>query len=473
MLLSPSLPRPDLGDRRTQLALGASALVGLLAGFAVAIGTGNLRLTAELGALACAPLLLAVMLTRPYVLPYGLYVMLVPFDNMLKLGSAGTLTKLLGIATAVFVALYAMRVRGLARPPLSLYLWLAYAAWALLSVIWAPVGASNLAVGLEQLVSVTLLFTVLAVAPIDEPRLRGICVAIVLGGVLASLYGMYLLHQSPAMAGDEGRLMLDVGSRTIDPNHFANSLLAPLAIALVTLLHARRPARIAVALGALAILLAGIAVSLSREALLGAILVGVVTIAFSRRRLLGFALALPAVALVPLLVPGIGARMALALTTGGAGRTSIWHVGWLAFREHPFFGWGIGTALDAYDRNYLAVFQLYNAGWHRPPHNTILHAAIELGIVGAVLLLLGYAATFRQLAGIGRGDGLYDLRVAFTAALVALGFVSLFIDLGIYKYFWLVLAAIAQLRTVRLTRAVPQPVTVVYEPPPAVAAARA
>ena len=107
--------------------------------------------------------------------------------------------------------------------------------------MWSPdVPAATMLV--QTLASLVLLYAVLSVAPLDELDLRRICTFIILGGVAASLYGIYLIHSAPQMAGDFGRLMINVGERTIDPNHFANSLLAPIALAFVAL-HLDRAGR--------------------------------------------------------------------------------------------------------------------------------------------------------------------------------------------------------------------------------------
>jgi O-antigen ligase len=299
------------------------------------------------------------------------------------------------------------------------------------------------------------MYAILSVSPIGERDLRAIAACAVIGGVVSSLYGIYLLHGASAamQAGDYGRLMIDVDNRTIDPNHFANALLAPLALALVGLLHARKPGPLLAYGGAVLAIAAGQLISLSREALLGSVLLCAVVILFSKRRVLGLAIGIPAIALVPLAVPSIGQRMIEAGTTGGAGRTFIWHIVWHAIQVHPLFGWGSGGAIEAYDRSYLTVYALVHQSWSRPPHNTPLHIILELGLVGFVLALLAFGSAFRQFAGIRAGDGLYDLRVALTASVIALGFVSLFIDLANYKYLWVVLIAMAQLRTVAQSRA--------------------
>ena len=447
--------------------LGTTVLGALIVAFVYTIGTGDWRLTLLVAGVAVAPALLVLALKRSYLFPYGLYVVLVPFDNMLKISGAGTLTKMLGIASTIFIIIYAIRRKGLNKPPLALYFWCAYMAWTLLSSMWT-VNVGEAMIDMQQTFSLVLMFAVLAVAPVEERDVRAICACLVFGGIAASIYGMYLLHESPVLAsagGEHGRLMINVANRTIDPNHFANSMLAPLAIALVGLLNARKVSHALFSAAAIVILTAGILMSVSREALLGCVVIAAVLVWFSRRRVLGLIIGIPALAAVPILFPVVGARMADAASSGGAGRTGIWHIGYLAWKAHPIIGWGAGGSLDAYDKYYLSVYQLYTTGWTRPPHNTPLHAAIELGLIGLTLMLLGYLSMFRLFKGIKRDDRLYDMRVALTASLLALGLASLFIDLANYKYVWLVFATIAQMATVaRLQRMAAA--RAVYEPPP-------
>jgi O-antigen ligase len=466
MLSSGSLLRPDLGDRRTRLALGVAVMGALIAAFIYTIGTGDVRLTVLVAALAIAPALLVLAIKRSYLFPYGIYVVLIPFDNMLKISGSGTLTKMLGILSTLFIIVYAFRRKGLNPPPLTLYVWLAFLMWLLISLTWT-VDASNGFYDAQSMISLIGMYAVLSVAPVEERDLRAICTCLVLGGIASSFYGMYLLHDQPlaqTIGGDAGRLMINVDNRTIDANHFANAMLTPIALSLVALLNSRKTLVILGSIVALAILFAGELMSLSREAMLACAVIVTLCVFFSRRRVLGFGILAGLVALVPVVIPTIGQRLSDALATGGAGRTSIWQVAFNAFKEHPFFGWGAGGAVEAYDRGFLKVFQFYNTGWGRPPHNTALQTAVELGVVGLLILLVAYFATFRQFRYVRRGDSLYDLRVAFTAALIGLGICSMFIDLSNYKYFWILLATIAQLRTVARSR-VAMP-AVVYEPPP-------
>ena len=467
MLSSGKILRPDLSDRRMWLALGLTAMGAVIAALVYAIGTGDVRLTVLVAGIALAPALLVLAVKRSYLFPYGLYVAMIPFDNMLNISGAGTLTKLLGILSIAFIVVYAFRRKGLTAPPFTLYVWLAFLLWLLVSMFWT-VDVNNGLTDVQSMASLIIMYAVLSVAPVEFRDLRAICVCIVLGGIASTFYGIYLLHDQPLLAAgsDPGRLMIKVDNRTIDANHFANAMLTPIALCLVAVLNSRRARTIVVALLALGLLLTGQLMSQSREALLATVVILLITIAFSKRRILGLTIAGAAVALSPIFFPQMGQRLTDALATGGAGRTSIWQVVFAAFQQHPFFGWGAGGSVEAYDRGFLKIFQSYNAGWGRPPHNTVLQTAVELGVIGLVLILVAYFATFRQFKGIRRGDSLFDLRIAFTAALVGLGICSMFIDLANYKYFWVLLASIAQLRTIAATRSHGAAPQAVYEPPP-------
>jgi O-antigen ligase len=451
VLRSRSLARFHLGDRRVALALFAALLVVACAAVAYAIGTGDYVMAASLLALGCVPALLVVAVRRPYVFPYALFVVLVPFDNLLFIGGGETLTKVFAALSAAFIMLYVVRSGRLSPPPLAVALWLSYLGWCVLSLLWAAdsVHAPPAAV---QTATVVLFYVLLAVAPVGDRDFFIICGAIVAGGVLATAYGMYFVHSSPSMLVD-GRAVLRVGSHMIDPNDLGNALLAPFALALAGALNGRTPKVVVASLATVAILVCGMLLTISREALIGAVIIAAVSIWLSRARLLGFAIGIPAVVAIPFLVPSIAQRMAEAWATGGAGRTSIWAVGLQAFTQRPWLGWGVGSWSEAFDSTYISVYQHYVTGWDRPPHDTLLRAGMELGVVGVLLWTAAYLAAFFQLRGIVPGDRLYPVKIALVASLCGYWFVSFFIDMAFPKYLWVVLGAVAQLRTVARGRA--------------------
>lgn len=444
--------RTALSERGALRVIAAIGIVLFLLGVGVAVSSGDLKIVAILVGLLAAPFLIALALQRPFLFPYGLYVVLVPFDNLLSLGAGGTLTKLTGALTILAVLIAIVRGRRVVRPTLTVPVAIVFTFWMLLTTFWAP----DFGLAMQDVTttfSLVALYVVLSIAPVEERDLRTICTMIVISGVAAALYGIWYFHQNPPST--DGRLFVDVSGRRIDPNGFADSLLAPFALALVGLVQSRRIHTLLGSLAALAVLGEGVLITLSREAMLGCVGVGIVVVLMSRRRLLALALMVPAVGLVLVFVPAVLGRLTDAVTTGGAGRTSIWQVDIAAWLQHPLFGWGAGSAFAAYSANLLRVAPRDFAGWDRPPHNVPLNMLLDGGLIAFVLVAVGYGLIFRQLARIPRGDRLYDLRVAFTAALVAVGIVSLFIDNGTDKYVWVVLCTIAQLRIVSLGQAAP------------------
>ncbi len=457
-----------LADRRTMLTAGGGVLAVFVAIIVVSVGRGDFMLAGILLAIAVAPLLILLALMRPYLFPYGLYVVLIPFDDLLGLGGGnGTLTKLIGIAAALALVVYAARSRRIVRPPLAVAAALLYVLWMLISSLWAvdPNAAFKM---LQTTFSLIVMFLVLSSAPLEEADLRTVCGLMVLSGVLAAAYGIWFFHQHPPSS--DGRLMLNVSQgHQIDANIFADSLLAPLALAVVSLLHARNVQIVLAMIASIALLGEAIVISLSREAMLGCVAIAVVIVMMSRKRIVALALLIPTLVVVPLVIPAIGERIATAASTGGAGRTSIWTVDLHAWAMHPVFGWGAGSAVEAYSRNLLRVGPRTFEGWDRPPHNVPLETLVDMGVIGLVLVVAMFWLVYRMLRTARRGEGLYDLRIGLTAAFAAMIVVSFFIDDINEKYLWLVLCTMAQLRIVARSRAAPE--HVVYAPPVQPAAA--
>lgn len=449
-----ALRRIDVSDRNVQagLAIGALVLVGLW--LALGIGNGEYDRIAIVFGLLAAPFAIVLALRRPLLFPYGLYVIFIPFDNMLSLGSAGTLTKYLALLAFAALAVHIVRTRRFVKPGRTFYLFGVFWLFAVVGVMWTPDVNSGLQF-VQSFGLIIALYGILAIAPLDERDLRTILTCVVVGGVLSVIYALIVFHDSLGVPSDTGRLVVNVDNRAIDPNHFANALLAPIAITLVALLHARKPVLLLGALAALALFGTAIVMTLSREAMLACVLMIGVIIAFSRRRLIASAITVPVLVLIPLLVPSIGARMQNALLEHGGGRNYIWQVVLLAWQQHPWVGWGTGAAITAYNANYLRVHTQHIEVWSRPPHNMYLHVAVELGVLGLILFCAALFASFGDLRGVSREHPLYDVRVMLTASLVALFFVAMFIDLADYKYMWVVIALAAQYRLVVKRSAAP------------------
>jgi O-antigen ligase len=272
---------------------------------------------------------------------------------------------------------------------------------------------------------------------------------LVAGGLAAAAYGAQAFYHDPALvqSGTTARLVIRAGSVSIDPNHFGNALLFPLAIITMWALRSRSIAAKLVGIAGIALLTVAILLSGSREALAGVLLILAYYLLRSRYRL-QLAIAAAAIFAVATTVQtSVWLRFASVLDTGGSGRTSIWAVALEAAKHRPVHGFGIGNFQQAYDLYYLAVHQTYPFGFSSPAHSLVLHYLVELGFVGLALIALFFWSEFRSLRHIGKSGELRDYRIAMEGSLIAIAFVSLTIDLFTYKYAWLVFFMIALMRS--------------------------
>ena len=202
-----------------------------------------------------------------------------------------------------------------------------------------------------------------------------------------------------------------------NPIQFARQSADGLLIAVyVTLASTRRWARIP-ALLLLPILAVALLAAGSRGPVLGGI-VGLVTLfavlaqnRSARRRLLAAAGAgLIASIAASQLVPGGSISRSVSFLTGAGsglssnGRTHVWAEAWNHFLAHPLFGLGTGSfyAID---------------GVEHYPHNLLLEAAVELGLVGVVLVGGFLVAALVSMVRARATQGAGDLQVAVVIAL--------------------------------------------------------
>jgi O-antigen ligase len=437
----------------------AAAVVLFSAAAVTLLVSGPSTIVLGLVALLLAPLFLYVALRRPLDFPFGLYVLLVPFDNLLGLGTFGTLTRLLGIVAGVFLMIWILRRRDALPISRPLAIIFALAAWILASSFWAI----NQGVAVQLVptyVGLFLLYAVLSSIPISPSQFRILLWLVVGGSLCAAGYGIDIFYHHPNYAATDGpaRLIMESGSASIDPNHFADVLLFPVAIVIMWSLRARNILAKLAGIGALVVLVTAILLSGSREGFTGILLICVYYLVRSRYRFQLAAVGAAFAVAIATTQTALWARFSTVLDTGGSGRTSIWAVGLEAAKHNFFFGYGIGNFQNAYNLFYLGVRQTYPYGFDSPAHNIVIHYVVELGVVGLGLLVWFFCAQFRSLKDIGKTSELYDDRVTMEAALIAIIGVSMTIDLFTYKYAWLVFSMIALLRNASLPSRVKEPI---------------
>ncbi len=431
----------------------------VIAILAVAAATGAIMLAGTKTGIALA--LLAVLgpicgylaLTQPLVMPFGLFLLLVPFDNLLALSTFGTLTKLIAIASGAMLLLWMLRTRRVVIPDRSIKWWGAFALWVVCSMLWAVDPKVGLA-RLETLFELMALFGAVSLMPVDRRQLGWIVTTIIAGGVLASLYGAYVFRSGTDVSKD-GRLFLANQSTIIDPNHFAAALILPLCLALMSAVSVRGWIPRGALLLALLALGGGIAVASSRGSFLAIVVAFVYLLIRSRKRLAIGAVAVCGFGVAIALYSNVLMRFSNAISTGGAGREDIWRVGVAAFKLSPIVGFGFGNFQYAFDRAYTLVSQHYYTHWHRDAHDIFLSTAVELGVIGLALLVTVIWKQIRSLRLIQPENSLYSLRLAIEAGAIGVLTASIFLDTTTMKYFWLVFILTALTRNAAISEGVP------------------
>lgn len=443
-----------------------NALNAVSAGFAIlaCAGVAALAITALAGtktgvALALisigGPVLGYVAIVAPLVFPFGLYVLLVPFDNILNVGAFGTLTKLLAIVAGAAIIFYLVRTKRAVAPPRSLLLWCAFLAWATLTAFWA-IDQGAVFRMLPTAIELLILYAAISVLPAERSNFRYVALATIGGGILAAAYGAYLFHHGIDLYYG-GRLRITTDTGAIDPNHFAAALLLPIALCIGNFLTARRWVVASANLAALGILFVGLTLSQSRGGIMAmsAILLYFLVRSARRIRLLVLLGATVVMGLVFSAQTSLWTRFGEALSTGGAGRTSIWRVGLEAFKSHWFIGAGYNNFPYAYDEAYLRTpHQMWGSfsDWHRAPHNVLIGTSVELGIIGLCLLLIAWIGQFRMLRHIPPSDPDYTPRIALEATVIGTFIAALFLDVLTFKYLWLTFMLMAILRNAHYFR---------------------
>ena len=437
------------------VAAFVAAISSLLINGAIATSKKEIAAAAVLAAI---PLMLYGAVRKPFVFPMSLYAVLVPFDNLLALDPRyGTLTKLVAIcAGAAFVFLF-LRTQRIISPDRVVFAWLGLLVWMALSVFWAvdPDTAVSTLVTYAELI---LLYVVVSIAPVTRLDFNIFGGAIVVGALASSIYAIHLFHSGidihNAQIGQQltSRVIVQAGEARIDPNAFAAALLFPISLVFMLVLQKRWSLSKLALFGLLLILLGGVYVTSSRGAIvaLGALMLYLIFKSRYRAQVLSFSVVGLAAVMV---LTNPFARFGNALQTGGAGRLSIWKVGLEALKQYWFAGAGVGNFPYAYDQSFITTYERVYAQWHRVAHNTPLTLAVELGIVGLAVGLLGWYLQYRTLHFVRRYDSLYDLRVALEGGLVALFVASLFLSNFVDKYVWLGFSLMAAARSLALARA--------------------
>ncbi len=426
-----------LAGRRTASTAGG-VIVALLGAFAAFIGVAlSGTKTGAVGAIGAVtlPILFGLSLFAPLLFPFGAYAFLTPFDAVLKVGAAATVTKLFGAASAAALLFYILRSKRYSDPDRSVAMWFVYALWITASAFWAIDPKQSL----DVIPTVLLLFGLYAVISLIRTDMRTLTTVVQLtmvGGAAAAAYVLYLYHSGVAIK--ENRMWLATGNVNWNPDYLAGTMLLPAAIALMSIVFGKTLGTRVLAFICGGIILPVFVLTGARGPELGLIVMIVyLLVREPNRARLAWPVGIVAALGLAYAAPTLGQRWANALSTGGAGRTDIWHVGFVAFKQNWLFGVGYNNFPLAYDRAWIQVFQPQYIGWGHVSHNIIVGHAVELGVIGLALLLMGWFWQFRALRGIPISDPRYRLRLVLEASIIGLFISGLFADMMLQKCVWL------------------------------------
>src|SRR5262249_5151238 len=327
------------------------------------------------------------------------------------------------------------------RPPKGALWWGGLLIWGLFTTLWAV----NPAVVLQRAPTALGLFLLYAAAVclrVSKRELFWVIMLTILGGLTAAGYAAWQFYHgvgyiSPAAAHKlSNRATLVLGKGETDPNMFAANLLLPLSLAVGESLSLRRGILRIVSWLASAIVAFGLLTTMSRGSLLA---VAAMTFVFLRRHRVDWRI-LTGVAVLPLMTLALPqlffARLASGLGSHGEGRFDIWWVGLRLLGDWGILGAGLANFPVVYNKyaGYAPVFQ----GFGRAPHNIYLGIAVELGVVGLLLLIGAVWSEMRAARPfIGSRCTAYSpLETACEAACWGMLVMGLSIDILWLKAFW-------------------------------------
>lgn len=421
-----------------------AAPVGLLAGL-----RPELAIIAALG-FGFVLIVFANLTTGLVVFTFLTFFELIPGTEGLAFG----FTKLAGLILALgwlasLAAKSDARIDLLRAHPGLTAILILFLAWVGISFIWAENPAATFEAFYRLALNAILFLIVYTAVRTPEDAVK-VFAAFVIGATALLLYGM-ATGASSTPYGEAARL----SSEAENANELASTLVASLALALGLAFVARRsPVMRLVWLGAAALAMLGIVLTVSRSGLLALGVAIVAAILLSGRyrpkvAVVGVLLGIVAVTYFAVLAPP-AARERVTHFEGGTGREDIWRVAWRMVEAQPVIGVGAGNFEDTSIHYLLVPGTLRRSDFivdtRKNAHNLYLGILAELGIVGlALLAALILALMACSLRAIRRFKLLGDLQMEILArahlvAIIGL-LASLFFSSDEYKkQLWLLLA---------------------------------
>lgn len=382
---------------------------------------------------------LVLLAIWPAYMWLGVFVFLVPFDDLLSLRSGGggtTLTLLIGLVT-LFVALgSALALRRFCLPLRPATLLFAFIAWQGCTVLWS-VDRETAIARLPTMLSLLAFYLVMTSYQFSEKEVSRISRFAIFGGFVAAAITLYEFRNGIFYLNMHMRGTLVLGDRQADPNLLAASLLLPLSLVVGEVLGSTRLiGKLLLSFCAL-LIASGIFVTGSRGALLA---IAVMLLFYLHRLGITWRILAPITLLggALLLAPAfLFQRLEEAQISGGAGRLYIWQTGLTALRDYVLAGAGLDNFAVIYN-NYAAHATQY-VGLNRGAHNVFLQVAVESGTIGFLLFIFVIGFHFKYaIQRDSASTAIVRFRlVACEAAFCGMLVASFFLGLLWTKAFWI------------------------------------
>lgn len=388
------------------------------------------------------PLAAYFAIKRPWLFPVSLYALLVPSDsylNFTSLTGGSSLTKIAAILATGAMMAYLARNKRFVDPGRAVVGWLAYGAWASLTMLWGYDVETGTLVLWGTLWQLLFFYVILSVARIEEDEFRIIIVSWIIGNMFASVFGATVFGFGGAKFDNSGRLKAH-----FDPDNkllsdlFSASFVFPVALMTMYILRTAWGLKKLGLMLVFAVLIIGQFVVGSRGGILADGLVCVYY--FFKGRYRGQLMFLAALAFTASFAfpTATWGRFLKPDPSGGSGRIEIWKVGLAALKDHWIWGGGFAQFENLYDKYFLTVWNQYYEHWHRGPHNIILQAWVEQGLIGLGIMLLAWWLTYKSMAHVPKDHPRYDERVAVEAGVFGAFVAAIFVGVMLSKFtFWM------------------------------------
>ena len=379
-------------------------------------------------AILVGPILIYLSLVKPFIFPFGLYVMLLPFDSVLSFTSGGaTWTKFLGILTIMVLLIKGIHTKNLKWPDNVSLTWIFFIIYCALTVLWA-IQPEDVISRLPTAVGLLILYLVSATYKSQKKDFDTLKYFIAAGGFFAAVFTIYNYSSITGM-----RTTLQIGEQSASLNKFAFSLIIPISVCLQIMLDSNKKLQKSLMIIITGVILFCIIITGSRGGSLGVGIVIAIYILSSRKKLT-FSVILIAVicAILPVIPDFFIERWKSAVESGGTGRSAIWYVGWKSISEY----WALGAGLSNFPNAYSEfAFHDISKGWDRGAHNIFIEFIVELGIVGFSLMLFAFTKHYRAIGNhlIPHSNDSTMLKASFWSILVS----SFFSGTFWLKSFWL------------------------------------